>query len=81
MGIINTTYEALDCMSISKNGRGGIIANIASNTAIIFFPQLTVYGATKHGVLGFTTAMAVSLIKKVLNLTRKINQIIIFYIE
>lgn len=60
MGIINTTYEAMNWMSISKNGRGGIIANIASNTAVMFFPQLAVYGATKHAVLGFTTAMAVS---------------------
>lgn len=60
MGIINTTYEAMEWMSITKKGRGGIIANISSNTAIVFFEALAVYGATKHAVLGFTTSMAVS---------------------
>lgn len=59
MGVINTTYEAIEWMSISKNGRGGLIANIASQTGILFFPQLPVYGATKHAVLGFTKSMAV----------------------
>lgn len=59
MGMINTTYEAIEWMSISKKGRGGLIANIASEAGIIFYPEFPIYCSTKHGVLGFTKSMAV----------------------
>lgn len=59
MGIINTTYEAIEWMSTSKKGRGGLIANIASTGGIIFCPYLPIYCASKHGVIGFTKSMAV----------------------
>lgn len=60
MGIINTTYEAIEWMSISKNGRGGLIVNISSIAGIRFSTHVPIYCASKHGVLGFTKSMAVS---------------------
>lgn len=60
MGVINTTHEAIEWMSISKKGRGGIIAAIASQCSILSYPQMPVYCASKHGVIGFTKGMAVS---------------------
>ncbi|XP_059207594.1 15-hydroxyprostaglandin dehydrogenase [NAD(+)]-like [Centropristis striata] len=58
MGVIRGTYLALEHMSKLSGGRGGVIVNTASVAG--FGPLLScpVYTATKHGVVGFTRAMA-----------------------
>lgn len=52
----------MEWMSISKNGRGGIIVNVASICGILFLGHIPVYNATKHAVLGFTKSMAVRIV-------------------
>ena len=46
-------------MSKSTEGRGGLIVNTASIAALSFLGGMAVYTASKHGVYGFTTSMAV----------------------
>lgn len=45
-------------MSVEKNGRGGVIANVAS-TAGLDIMEIPIYTASKHGVVGFTRSLAV----------------------
>lgn len=47
-------------MSVTGNGRGGIIANISSVAGIAYSNALPVYCATKFGVVGFSKSVAVS---------------------
>jgi NAD(P)-dependent dehydrogenase (short-subunit alcohol dehydrogenase family) len=42
-------------------GRGGRIVNVASVAARVGFPYTTAYCASKHGLLGFTRALALEL--------------------
>ncbi|XP_069396070.1 15-hydroxyprostaglandin dehydrogenase [NAD(+)] [Paralichthys olivaceus] len=58
MGVIRGTYQALDHMNKLKGGRGGVIINISSLAGIGPLPSCPVYTAVKHGVVGFTRAMA-----------------------
>ncbi|KAG5843270.1 hypothetical protein ANANG_G00149010 [Anguilla anguilla] len=57
-GVIRGTYLALQHMKKGSGGGGGVIVNTASIAGL--GPLLTspVYTATKHGVVGFTRAMA-----------------------
>ncbi|XP_067621672.1 alcohol dehydrogenase-like isoform X2 [Eurosta solidaginis] len=57
-GTINTTLAVYDLMDKSKGGKGGIVMNISSVSALTPFPVLPVYSATKGGVLSFTRALA-----------------------
>lgn len=59
LGVINTTYEAIDHMSVNGSGRGGIIANISSLAGIGYFHASPVYCGTKFGVVGFSKSVAV----------------------
>ncbi|XP_076001417.1 15-hydroxyprostaglandin dehydrogenase [NAD(+)] [Genypterus blacodes] len=56
--LIKGTYLALEHMSKEHGKEGGIIINVSSMAAFIHSPHQPVYTATKHGVLGFTRAMA-----------------------
>jgi short-subunit dehydrogenase len=42
---------------VSRSARGCHIINLASLSALGPAPGLSVYAATKHGVLGFTTSL------------------------
>ena len=52
LGVIWGCHAALETM------QKGTILNIASLSAIVPAPGLAVYGATKHGVLGYSLALA-----------------------
>ncbi|XP_076024829.1 15-hydroxyprostaglandin dehydrogenase [NAD(+)]-like [Genypterus blacodes] len=56
--VIKGTYMALDHMNKLTGGRGGVIINIASLSGLGPVPSVPVYTATKHGVVGFTRAVA-----------------------
>ncbi|XP_029303938.1 15-hydroxyprostaglandin dehydrogenase [NAD(+)]-like isoform X2 [Cottoperca gobio] len=58
VGVIRGTYLALEHMSKLSGGRGGVIVNTASMAGLNPLPSCPVYTATKHGVVGFTRAMA-----------------------
>ncbi|KAM9348667.1 15-hydroxyprostaglandin dehydrogenase [NAD(+)]-like [Symphorus nematophorus] len=60
MGSIRVAYLALEHMSKSKGGRGGVIVNTASMAGLGPLLSCPVYTATKHGVIGFTRAMALA---------------------
>ncbi|KAI1903552.1 hypothetical protein AGOR_G00028360 [Albula goreensis] len=57
-GVVRGTYLALQHMKKENGGNGGLIVNIASLAGL--GPLLTspVYTATKHGVIGFSRAVA-----------------------
>ncbi|XP_056892924.1 15-hydroxyprostaglandin dehydrogenase [NAD(+)] [Takifugu flavidus] len=56
--VIRGTYLALEHMSREHGKGGGIIINVSSMAAFFHSPHQPVYTATKHGVIGFTRAMA-----------------------
>lgn len=60
LGVINTTFSGLEFMGKSSGGHGGIIANISSVMGLCTIPSIPTYIASKHAVLGFTRALAVS---------------------
>ncbi|XP_020491248.1 15-hydroxyprostaglandin dehydrogenase [NAD(+)] [Labrus bergylta] len=58
MGVIRGTYLALEHMSKLNGGQGGVIINTASMAGLGPLPSCPVYTASKHGVVGFTRAIA-----------------------
>ncbi|KAM8842545.1 15-hydroxyprostaglandin dehydrogenase [NAD(+)] [Synchiropus picturatus] len=56
--VIKGTYLALDHMSQEYGKQGGTIINVSSMAAFQHSPHQPVYTATKHGVIGFTRAIA-----------------------
>ncbi|XP_022540268.1 15-hydroxyprostaglandin dehydrogenase [NAD(+)] isoform X1 [Astyanax mexicanus] len=56
--VIKGTYLALDHMSKEYGKEGGVIINVSSMAAFLHSPHQPVYTATKHGVIGFSRAMA-----------------------
>ncbi|XP_012672013.1 15-hydroxyprostaglandin dehydrogenase [NAD(+)] [Clupea harengus] len=59
-GVIRGTYLSLDHMKKERGGRGGVIINIASMAGLGPLPTCPVYTATKHGVMGFSRAVAMA---------------------
>ncbi|XP_013770164.1 15-hydroxyprostaglandin dehydrogenase [NAD(+)]-like isoform X2 [Pundamilia nyererei] len=57
-GVIRGTYLALEHMRKTNGGGGGVIVNIASMAGLGPLLTCPVYTATKHGVIGFTRAVA-----------------------
>lgn len=47
-------------MSKTSGGNGGTIANISSVMGLSTIPSIPSYIASKHAILGFTRALAVS---------------------
>ncbi|XP_026227560.1 15-hydroxyprostaglandin dehydrogenase [NAD(+)]-like [Anabas testudineus] len=58
LGVIRSTYASLQHMNKLTGGRGGVIVNTASMAGLGPLLSCPVYTATKHGVVGFTRAMA-----------------------
>lgn len=58
LGVIRGTYLALQHMNALTGGRGGVIVNTASMAGLSPLLSCPAYTATKHGVVGFTRAMA-----------------------
>ncbi|XP_024145867.1 15-hydroxyprostaglandin dehydrogenase [NAD(+)] isoform X2 [Oryzias melastigma] len=56
--VIKGTYLGLEHMSREYGKPGGTIINVSSMAAFMHSPHQPVYTATKHGVIGFTRAMA-----------------------
>uniref|UniRef100_A0A3Q3EBN3 15-hydroxyprostaglandin dehydrogenase [NAD(+)] n=1 Tax=Labrus bergylta TaxID=56723 RepID=A0A3Q3EBN3_9LABR len=56
--VIKGTYLGLEHMSKEYGKEGGTIINVSSMAAFLHSPHQPVYTATKHGVIGFTRAMA-----------------------
>ncbi|MDW3179801.1 MAG: SDR family NAD(P)-dependent oxidoreductase [Acidimicrobiia bacterium] len=55
-GVIHGTKYAAQVMT-----RGGSIVNTASMAGLIGFPGISAYGASKHGVVGYTKNIAIEL--------------------
>ncbi|XP_073698868.1 15-hydroxyprostaglandin dehydrogenase [NAD(+)] isoform X2 [Garra rufa] len=56
--VIQGTYLALEHMSKEYEKEGGVIINVSSMAAFLHSPHQPVYTATKHGVIGFSRAIA-----------------------
>ncbi|KAJ0033530.1 hypothetical protein NQD34_000637 [Periophthalmus magnuspinnatus] len=56
--VIKGTYLGLEHMSKEYGKAGGSIINVSSMAAFLHSPHQPVYTATKHGVIGFSRAMA-----------------------
>lgn len=56
LGVVWGSRAAVDAMTATPGGSKHIV-NVGSLSALAPVPGLTVYGATKHGVLGFTLAL------------------------
>ncbi|XP_029943357.1 LOW QUALITY PROTEIN: 15-hydroxyprostaglandin dehydrogenase [NAD(+)]-like [Salarias fasciatus] len=56
--VIKGTYLALEHMSKENGKEGGTVINVSSMAAFLHSPHQPVYTATKHGVIGFSRAMA-----------------------
>lgn len=57
-GVVRGTYLALEHMKKENGGNGGVIVNVASMAGLGPLPMAPIYTATKHGVVGFSRAMA-----------------------
>ncbi|XP_028838423.1 15-hydroxyprostaglandin dehydrogenase [NAD(+)]-like isoform X2 [Denticeps clupeoides] len=57
-GVVRGTYMALEHMKKQNGGRGGVIINVASILGLTELSSIPIYTASKHGVVGFSRAMA-----------------------
>ncbi|XP_023178632.2 alcohol dehydrogenase 2 [Drosophila hydei] len=57
LGLIHSSFIALEYMDKSKNGRGGVVVNISSVAGIEPTSLMAVYSAAKHGVTAFTRGL------------------------
>lgn len=60
IGVINTTYAAIEFMGKTNGGNGGIVMNIASTLGLDYLCVFPAYTASKHGVVALTRTFAVS---------------------
>ncbi|XP_031617759.1 alcohol dehydrogenase 1-like isoform X2 [Contarinia nasturtii] len=58
LGVMYGTLTAIEHMSVSKGGRGGMIVNVSSIAGLDPFFCLPAYCASKFGIIGFTRALA-----------------------
>ncbi|KAK2873196.1 hypothetical protein Q8A67_023093 [Cirrhinus molitorella] len=70
-GVVRGTYLALEHMKKENGGNGGVIINISSMAGLGPLPMAPIYTATKHGVVGFSRAMAA--VSKLANYGVRIN--------
>ncbi|XP_041455006.1 15-hydroxyprostaglandin dehydrogenase [NAD(+)]-like [Lytechinus variegatus] len=59
VAVMRGTFLARQMMDKKNGGRGGIVINIASMAGMLPMPLAPAYTAAKHGVLGFTRAIAI----------------------
>ncbi|XP_037036982.1 alcohol dehydrogenase-like [Bradysia coprophila] len=52
LGILHSTYAAIDVMSKEKGGNGGIIVNLSSVAGLNTTTWMPAYSAAKHGIVG-----------------------------
>ncbi|XP_058832017.1 alcohol dehydrogenase 2-like [Topomyia yanbarensis] len=57
IGLVDCTFIAVDLMSKTKSGNGGVVVNISSIAGLEPSPLCAVYGASKFGVTGFTRCL------------------------
>lgn len=57
-GVFHCTRAALPAIAAAQRGR---IVNVASTAGLVGYPYVSAYCAAKHGVVGFTRALAVEL--------------------
>jgi NAD(P)-dependent dehydrogenase (short-subunit alcohol dehydrogenase family) len=57
-GVYRCTRAALPAISAAGSGR---IVNVASTAGLVGYPYVSAYCAAKHGVVGFTRALAIEL--------------------
>ena len=57
-GVFRCTRAALPAISAAAHGR---IVNVASTAGLVGYPYVSAYCAAKHGVIGFTRALALEL--------------------
>ncbi|XP_062309454.1 15-hydroxyprostaglandin dehydrogenase [NAD(+)] [Osmerus eperlanus] len=57
-GVVRGTYLALEHMKKTSGGHGGVIVNVASMAGLGPMVSAPIYTATKHGVVGFSRAIA-----------------------
>lgn len=62
LGVIYCTQTAVNLMSREKGGNGGIIVNVSSVCGLDSVFAQPIYNATKHGIVGFTRSLGVSII-------------------
>lgn len=70
-GVVRGTYLALEHMKKENGGNGGVIVNVSSMAGLGPLPIAPIYTATKHGVVGFSRAMAA--VSKMANYGVRIN--------
>ncbi|KAF4098142.1 15-hydroxyprostaglandin dehydrogenase [NAD(+)] [Onychostoma macrolepis] len=70
-GVVRGTYLALEHMKKENGGNGGVIINVSSMAGLGPLPIAPIYTATKHGVVGFSRAMAA--VSKLANYGVRIN--------
>jgi len=58
IGVLNSTYAAIDVMSKEKGGHGGTIMNVASLAGLGPVFSMPAYTASKHGVVGLNRAFS-----------------------
>ncbi|KAJ6636150.1 alcohol dehydrogenase, partial [Pseudolycoriella hygida] len=58
IGILNSTYTAIELMSKKKGGQGGIILNVSSLVAVDVYCNMPAYSASKHGVIGLQKCLS-----------------------
>ncbi|MGM0584104.1 MAG: SDR family NAD(P)-dependent oxidoreductase [Pseudomonadota bacterium] len=58
MGVWHALRAQIPAMDTRRGGRGGAIVNIASLAGIAGAPQIGIYSAAKHGVVGLTKTAA-----------------------
>ncbi|XP_070563507.1 15-hydroxyprostaglandin dehydrogenase [NAD(+)]-like [Ptychodera flava] len=56
--VIIGTYLAVGLMGTQNGGSGGVVINTASDGGLFAYKKVPVYTASKHGVVGFTRAVA-----------------------
>lgn len=59
--MIYCTQTAVDLMSREKGGNGGTIVNVSSVCGLDSIFAQPIYNATKHGIIGFTRSLGVSI--------------------
>lgn len=63
VSVINTVYIAFHFMALNQSSQGSSILVTASNAGFYTMPNIPIYAASKHGIVGFTRSVAQVLAK------------------